>query len=93
MKRYIFTGVLLGLCVPFSAIIVNQIAPDKYNFIFLLLNPFGWIFILPGRLCQTELCAGLFLVIGVVFAGWAILGGLIGFLVYKVKQSRNFKKS
>jgi hypothetical protein len=90
MKRYTFTGILLGLFVPFSAIIINQIAPLKYNFNFLVFNPFGWIFIFPGRLCQTELCAGFFLVIGVVFAGWAILGGLIGFLIYKIKQKPEF---
>lgn len=79
--------------MPFSAIIVNQIAPFKYNFNFLVFNPFGWIFILPGRLCLTELCAGLFLVIGVIFTGWAILGGLVGFLIYKIKQNRNYKKT
>jgi hypothetical protein len=85
MKRYIFTGVLLGLCVPFSAIIVNQIAPDKYNFIFLLLNPFGWIFIFPARLCQTESCANILFVIGTIYFGWAMLGGIVGLFIYKIK--------
>ena len=82
----------MGLFVPLTTILINQVFPFKYNFTFLAYNPFSWIFIFPAKLCQSDLCGDLFLVVGFVFTGWAILGGVIGILLYWIKKKLFFSR-
>jgi hypothetical protein len=86
MKKYIIIGFFWGLSIPFFATIANELFPSSMNFDFLIYNPLGWIFVFPARLCQTEICANLFFMIGVIYFGWALLGGIIGFFVYRIKN-------
>ncbi|EKE13277.1 MAG: hypothetical protein ACD_13C00045G0001 [uncultured bacterium] len=88
MKRYILIGSLLGLLMPLLIVKLQETAPlSNYDFDYLIFwNPAGWIFLLPARLCRNELCTDIILVVGVIFTGWAILGGMIGALIYWIRK-------
>lgn len=84
----------MGLLIPILIVKLQAIAPfNNYDFDYLIFwNPIGlfiWIF---AKRCESELCANIFIFI-IIFVAWAILGGLIGFLIYKLKQKQQTKNS
>lgn len=92
MKRYISIGSLIGLLTPILITKLQAIAPfSNYDFDYLIFwNPIGLFFWSLARLCKSDLCVNISLFV-IIFIAWAILGGLLGFLIYKIKQSRNLK--